>query len=137
MSVVVVDTGPLVALFNRRDRHHVWAVERFKELKPPLSTCEAVHAEAAHLLRAVPGGTAKLFALLARGVVEVDFSLQAEHERVARLMTKYEDVPMALADGCIVRKTELVPSSTVWTLDRDFTVYRRNGRQRIPLLAPW
>jgi predicted nucleic acid-binding protein len=78
-----------------------------------------------------------LFALLARGVVEVDFSLQAEHERVARLMAKYKEVPMALADGCIVRKAELVPGSRVWTLDRDFKVYRRNGRQRIPLLTPW
>ncbi len=100
-------------------------------------TCEAVLAEAAHLLRMVPTGQGRLFALLARGVLEIDFSLQDEHERVGRLMTKYEDVPMALADACVVRKSELAPKAKVWTLDSDFTIYRRNGRQRIDVLAPW
>jgi len=96
-----------------------------------------VLAEVSHLLRSVPMARSKVFALLARNILEVDFSLQQEHERIGRLMAKYDDVPMNLADACIVRKTELVPSATVWTLDRDFTVYRRNGRQRIPVLAPW
>ncbi len=136
-SVVIADTGPLVALFNRRDQYHGWALERFKELRPPLVTCEAVLAEAAHLLRLVPNGQGRLFTLLARSILEIDFWLQDEHERVRRLMAKYEDVPMALADACVVRKSELAPSATVWTLDSDFTIYRRNGRQRIAVLAPW
>ena len=137
MSIVVADTGPLVALFNARDAYHDWTTERFKEIVPPLVTCEAVLADASHLLRRVPRGRRKLFALLARNVLKSDFSLQQEHERVGHLMEKYRDVPMALADACIVRKLELAPSARVWTLDSDFRIYRRNGRQRIPVLAPW
>jgi len=137
MSIVLADTGPLVALFNARDRFHEWAVERFRDLRPPLVTCEAVLAETFYLLRQVPKGGGKLFALIDRGVLEIDFSLQREYERVGRLMAKYDDVPMDLADACLVRQTELTPSATVWTLDRDFTDYRRNGRQRVPVLAPW
>lgn len=138
MSVVIADTGPLVALFNARDDHHRWAIARFRELRPPLRTCESVVAEALHLLRRVPESRSKLFALIARGILRIDFVLQSEHERVDRLMSKYVDVPMDLADACLVRLTELSSGGTrVWTVDRDFTVYRRNGRQRIPLLAPW
>jgi predicted nucleic acid-binding protein len=52
------------------------------------------------------------------------------------LMRKYGDVPMSLADACLVRLAEIIPHSIVLTLDRDFTVYRKHGRQVIPLLIP-
>jgi len=44
---------------------------------------------------------------------------------------------MSLADACLVRMTELAPESQVFTADRDFRIYRRHGRQVIPLLAPF
>jgi predicted nucleic acid-binding protein len=51
-------------------------------------------------------------------------------------MRKYRDVPMSLADACLVRMSEVYSNGTVFTLDSDFRVYRRNGRQAIPLLSP-
>jgi uncharacterized protein len=53
-----------------------------------------------------------------------------------RLMTRYATVPMSLADSCLVRMSEIYPKSHVFTLDSDFRIYRRNGRQMIPTIAP-
>jgi predicted nucleic acid-binding protein len=132
----IVDTGPLVAFLNRRERHHAWVRDRLRETPAPLLTCEAVLAETSYLLRRVEGGVSALMALLARGAVRVAFRLDDEHEQIARLLVKYEEVPMSLADACLVRMSELHPRAEVLTLDADFKVYRRAGRQVVPVAMP-
>lgn len=136
MTVVLLDTGPLVALINRRERHHAWAAERFGELAPPLETCEAVLSEACFLLRRYAGGADAVMALLERGVIAPSFRLAPEHRRVRRLLKRYRETPMSLADACLVRMSERTPDSVVMTLDTDFTIYRRHGREVIPLITP-
>jgi hypothetical protein len=71
-----------------------------------------------------------------RGVVKMTFRLADEIVAVRKLMTRYANVPMALADACLVRMTEIETKATVLTLDADFRVYRRHGRQVIPVLLP-
>jgi hypothetical protein len=66
----------------------------------------------------------------------LDFQLAAELEVVRKLMMKYANVPMALADACLVRMSELAPRAAIVTVDSDFRVYRRNGRQAIPVVMP-
>ena len=136
-ALVVVDTGPLVAGLRERDRHHAWARAQFESLPAPLATCEAVLSEAFYLLQYVRGGGARLSAMVDRGAVEVRFDFQDEREATLRLLRKYADTPMSFADACLVRMCELHQDSRLLTLDLDFTIYRRNGRERIPLLAPW
>lgn len=136
MSEVIVDTGPLVALMVRTDDHHDWAVERLRELPPPLLTCEAVLAEVAHLVRRVRHGTDRFVELLTSDLLRVDFDLMAERAPVGRLLRKYADRPMSLADACLVRLAELNDGSSVFTIDGDFAVYRKLGRRTIPLIAP-
>jgi predicted nucleic acid-binding protein len=133
----LVDTGPIVAFLNRRDRHHGWAVETFATVRPPLLTCEAVLSEAAYLLRRLDGGPEKTIELLVRGVVATPFRLEAEAPVVKRLLARYGDVPMDLADACLVRLTELHGDCVLLTIDSEFrNVYRRHGRQAIPTLMP-
>src|SRR5262245_55443021 len=134
---VVVDTGPLVAGLRERDRHHAWTRAQLDAIAPPLATCEAVLSEGFFLLQLVLGGHDRLAALLDRGVVEVRFDFQDERDSVLRLLRKYSDTPMSFADACLVRMSELHRDTRLLTLDRDFDTYRRNGRERIPLLAPW
>ena len=55
---------------------------------------------------------------------------------VASLMIRYANVPMSLADACLVRMSELYPNSAVLTADSDFNIYRRHTRQIIPVLMP-
>ena len=133
----LVDTGPIVAFLNRRDRHHGWAVETLSTVRAPLLTCEAVLSEAAYLLRRRTGGPEKAVELLTRGVLSAPFRLEAEATAVKRLLARYSDVPMDLADACLVRLTELHSDSVLLTIDSEFRdVYRRHGRQAIPTVLP-
>jgi uncharacterized protein len=133
---VLLDTGPLVALLNGRDKHHQWAKVQWSQTAPPLLTCEAVLSEACFLLRAAPGGSEAVMELLRRHVVEMAFHLEDHVEVVSRVMRKYATVPMSLADACLVRMAELFPESTLLTLDGDFRLYRKAGRHVVPVIMP-
>jgi predicted nucleic acid-binding protein len=133
---VLVDTGPLVALLDRNDRWHGWAGAQLESMSQPMLTCEAVLSECAFLLATHDPGARRLFALITDDIVRIGFDLDDHHQGVSRLMAKYEKVPMALADACLVRMAELHSSSRVFTLDSDFRIYRRHGRQAIPLIFP-
>ena len=134
---IILDTGPLIALLNSRDPHHRWAREQWDMIEPPLQTCEAVVSEACFLARRlVHRGPERVLEFVRRGVLDLSFPLVDEIDPLVQLVKKYSDVPMSLADACLVRMSELHPASPVLTLDRDFSIYRRNRRQRIPLLSP-
>ena len=133
---ILLDTGPLVALLNRRDTYHSWAVDQWQQLAPPLLTCEAVLVEASHLLRATSTGGAPVLALVEQGVVEVPFRLAEHAPQVARIMARYRTLPISLADACLIRMCETVPGSTLLTLDPRFSQMRQSNRRRVPMLIP-
>jgi predicted nucleic acid-binding protein len=136
VSEIIVDTGPLVALLVRTDEHHSWMVHRLRELRPPFLTCEPVLAEVAHLVRKVHDGVGTFVELLTSDLLRVDFDLMAERGAVGRLLRKYSDRPMSLADACLVRLAELNDTASVLTIDGDFAVYRKHGRRAIALISP-
>ena len=74
--------------------------------------------------------------MVRRGILDLSFRLTEETDVVFRLLRKYRDVPMSLADGCLVRMAERHTGGVVFTLDNDFSIYRKNGRQVIPTLRP-
>ncbi len=131
---VVVDAGFLIALLSHADRDHPWAVEQAAQFPPPWRTCDAVLSEAFHLLgkRGRPG----LMALLRRGSVLPTFDTSAELSRLLALMDKYANIPMSMADGCLVRMSETFADHVLLTTDTDFRVYRRHGRQTIRCMLP-
>jgi len=133
---VILDTGPLVAYLNQSDRYHEWVVDQYAALRPPFYTCEAVLSEACFLLRHYEKGIGGVFQLLKRGLLQIPFRLQDEISAISRLMTKYKNIPMSLADACLVRMTEQMVGSNVCTLDSDFNIYRKNRRQTIPTMMP-
>lgn len=136
MATVLADTGALVALLDRSDALHGWAMDVFKTLRPPLLVCEAVLAEAWHLLEEAPPSHQALARLHREGLIRVAFDFETEATAVWRLLRKYADLPMDFADACLVRMAEVHPLAQVWTADSDFRVYRLNGRQAIPLIFP-
>jgi predicted nucleic acid-binding protein len=131
---VLVDAGFLVALLSRRDSHHQWAVTLAPGHAPPWRTCEAVLSEAFHLLgaRGAPG----LSALLRRWALIAAFDLDNDVESVLKLLQKYADVPVSLADACLVRMSETLSEPIILTTDSDFRIYRRHSRQMVPCLMP-
>ena len=131
---VILDTGPLVAFLKQDESYHAWSVEQFQQIERPLVTCEAVISEACFLLGQAPAGVQKIYAFLERGDLVLDFTLPANLQRVFNLMHTYRDVPMSLADACLVCMAENVPDSRVFTLDRDFQVYRQHRHQLISVI---
>ncbi len=82
------------------------------------------------------GAHSAVLDLFGRGALALSFSLGDEVTAVSRLLNRYQNVPMSLADACIVRMAELQANSVVFTLDSDFAIYRLSSRQRIPTLNP-
>ena len=136
MTEILIDTGPLVAYLDRSDRDHAWAKDAFMRITRPLLTCEAVIAEALFLLRRGGIDPDGLLTLIARGLVVPEFSLAAEVRAIQHLMKTYRNIPMSLADACLVKMAEIQENSKVMTLDSDFVVYRKSRRKVIPLLRP-
>ncbi len=133
---IIVDAGPLVAYLKRDDEHHDWAGEMFQQFRAPLLTCDAALSEAFFLLQQTHNGSEQLLALLERGLVVSDFDLAIELHAIAPLLRRYQSLPMSLADACLVRMAELNRDATIFTVDSDFKIYRRLGRQTIPLIFP-
>jgi uncharacterized protein len=132
----IVDTGPLVAFFDRAERHHRWAVERVEELDGPLLVCEPVLAETMYLLTRYARAQDALLDLLQNGALRVAFRVDEHVGVLRRLLQKYRDTPMSLADACIVRMAEIHERHAVLTLDSDFSVYRKHGRIPLTLIHP-
>ena len=134
---VIVDTGPLVALLNRTDTHHAWVLQQLRGIAPPMITCEAVLAEATYLTRSVAGARAALIEMIGEEFLVIGMALADHHSAILKMIRRYTSVPMSLADACLVRLAEMHPQSQVLTLDSDFSVYRKNGRQVIDVLKPF
>jgi predicted nucleic acid-binding protein len=132
-SSVVVDTGPLVALLDRTERKHKHVANVMMGIKPPLLTAEPVITEACFLLRKIKNGAPTVLRMVADGLLKVGLEVSNESGVLEALLKKYSDVPMSLADACVVRLAELHPRSEVLTFDSDFEVYRMHGRQRLKL----
>jgi uncharacterized protein len=134
--IYLIDTGPLVAAFRRvsdRDPYTPWASRLLRSLPAPVFTCDAVLAEAAHFL----GSPARLLEAVKRRLLVSRFETQSAAPRLAELVEKYADHPMDFADACLVCMSEQTKDCRVITIDReDFLVYRRFGREVIPLLLP-
>ena len=137
MTRTLIDSGPLVAFYDRRDTWHRWAVEQMDLLLPPLFISEPVLTEACFLLQRGTGRPAVLLRALQQGILQIALDVETEAAALENLMERYPDLPMSLADASLVRLSELHRDARVFTLDRDFRQYRKHGRQAIPLLAPW
>src|SRR3954454_9895895 len=136
--VWLLDTGPLVAFFDRSDSHHSWARQMWAQAPLPMLTCDAVLTEATYLLHEHAGlSPSAVLELLTRRIVRSSFTVDSEALAVAALLDKYRDQEMQLADACLVRMSELHRDAKVFTVDvKDFTRYRRLDRRVIPLVRP-
>ena len=136
MSLLILDTSFLVAFLRERDEFHDWAVAALKAQEGVLATCEAVLAETCHLIRDRLDAKKSLLAAVAAGHIGLPFSLGTEAGAVEKLMTRYKNIPMSLADACLVRMAEIHSKGLVLTLDQDFKIYRKTNRQVIPSVMP-
>jgi hypothetical protein len=129
--MILVDTGPLVALFDPRDRSHRRCRSIFAGLDDDLLSTLPVLTEASHLLGPATAGFRRVRDLVTSGGLTLDLLSSGSVGRAFELMEQYADQEMDFADASLVAVAEARGMSTVWTLDeRDFSVYRiRRGRR--------
>jgi len=131
---VLVDASFLIALINRQDSNHGWAAAQASAFPRPWKTCEPALSEAFYMLG--KSGAPQLITLLARRALICSFQIDEHVGDVIKLLQKYADVPMSLADACLVRMTEVLSDTALLTTDSDFRIYRRHGRQAVPCVLP-
>ena len=133
--MILVDTGPLVALFDPRDGQHVRCVKVLKAIREPVTTTIPVLTEAFHMLGPESIGSDRLRELVERGGLSIWFFDRGTVTRAFELMEAYADHPMDLADASLVVAAETLATRKVFTVDRkDFETYRaRRGHRTYPM----
>ncbi|MGH7390383.1 MAG: type II toxin-antitoxin system VapC family toxin [Candidatus Rokuibacteriota bacterium] len=129
--MILLDTGPVVALFDPKDASHPRCREVLKTLREPLVTTVPVLTEAFHMLSPDSRGADSLRDFIARGGATVWFFDGAALLRAFELMERYADHPMDLADASLIVAAEALATTRVFTIDRrDFRTYRvRRGHR--------
>lgn len=129
----IADAGLLIAGLDRQDPYHAWAAGILSKEAPPWLVCEPVLAEVAASI----GTCEPVLEMLQVGDLVLAFNLHENRSQLLALVRKYPDQPMDLADACVVRMSELLPDSVVYTVDRrDFSVYRRHRRRPLRCVFP-
>ena len=134
-SGTLLDTGPIVAYLYSRDAYHDWAVEAFSEVQPPVITCEAVLTEACFLIERNRWPATRVLEYVLESEIRIGLQLEHEIEAIRGLMQRYANVPMSLADTCLVRMAETT-GLPICTLDHDFAIYRAGRRRALTLITP-
>jgi len=123
--MILLDTGPIVALFDASDEYHKTCVELLKGVNEPLITTWPVLTEAFYLLGFSWKAQDNLWEFVMRGGVEILSLGDKQKGRCRQLMEKYADLPMDLADGTLVVLAESRKVKKVFTLDhKDFQIYK-------------
>jgi predicted nucleic acid-binding protein len=131
----LIDAGPIVAYLTD-EAHHDWAAEQFSRFDS-FETCEAALSEACARLAYAGYDQTAVIRLVDEGVLKLTFDTAYNLGRILALMGKYRGLPMDFADACLVTMSEEEKDSLVVTLDqKDFLIYRRYGRQAVPVLTP-
>jgi predicted nucleic acid-binding protein len=136
LTPVLLDTGVIVALLDRSERYHTTCKELVETLSPPLFTCEAVIAESCYLLRRVYGAAEAILANVEAGTFQIPFRLAGSTSHLRRVLRKYRDRQVDLADACLIQLAADINCGDILTLDSDFKVYRWGSNKSFRLLIP-
>ncbi|HEY5708850.1 MAG TPA: PIN domain-containing protein [Solirubrobacterales bacterium] len=134
--MTLVDAGPLIALIDAGDPDHELCVTTLQTVQLPLVTTWPAFTEAMYLVGRAGGwpGQDALWRLALSGDLEIAEQPAESAGRMAKLMERYADRPMDLADATLVALAEERNTKRIFTLDADFSVYRLHGRAGFELL---
>ncbi len=137
MQKVVVDAGPLIALFNSRDRYHQVVLDFVRDFNSHFISNHAVVTEVTHLLDFSVNTQLNFLKWIQKGGIHIQAILDEDLDRIITLTAKYRDRPMDFADASLVALSERMGIRDIATLDQDFYVYRLRNRKTLHnVLAP-
>ena len=131
MKNILIDTGPIVALLNRKDKHHNRVLEFSKNYHGGFITTWSVITEAMHLLRKSIQAQLNLLEWIHRGGIEILEIEKNDVERMITLTKKYSDLPMDLADCSLIIVAEKENIKEIISIDSDYDVYRTLKREAL------
>jgi len=134
MKKILLDSGPLIALFDASDKYHSDSVSFIKTNKFPLVTTIASVTETLHMLDFNRNAQIDFIEWVHRGAVEIQNIENNDFGRLKELTEKYRDLPMDFADSCLVYLAEKLNLNTIATIDRDFSIYRIKGRRKFKII---
>jgi hypothetical protein len=131
---ILIDTGPMLAMINRRDRWHKRCTAILPRLPLPLLTSEAILTELLYLVRLDPRAAQAVWNFVHSGAITLGAIGDQDLPGLESLMKQYADVPMDFADATLVYLAQRERLSAVFTVDSDFLVYRIGSRQRFRII---
>ncbi len=134
MKRVLIDSGPLIALFDSSDKYHSASVEFIKTNKNELITTLASITETLHLLDFNRNAQIDFLGWANAGAIVIEPITLDDLSTIKDLTIKYADLPMDFADACLVFLAETLNINNIATIDRDFDVYRLKGKQPFTIL---
>lgn len=135
MKSVLLDTGMIVALLDPTDSYHTRCSDAMADIGAPLVTCETVIAESCYLLRRVEGAVEAILHSVATREFLVPISLADAAIPVRRVMAKYRDRQIDLADAFLIHLADEFDTGDILTVDRDFRVYRWGRNNQFQVLV--
>ncbi len=134
---VIIDSGPLFALFNSRDHYNQWASRQAATIKAPLVTCEAVISETTFLMMRNNMSLDALFEFINRGdlVIKPVFNTKPNQRRIRNIVKNYANLPASFADACLVHMARYTRGARIFTLDADFHIYRDTDDNPLSLIS--
>lgn len=134
MKKILIDSGPLIALFDSSDTYHHKSLDFIKQNKSHLITTIASVTETLHLLDFNRNAQIDFIKWINRGAVEIHNIENLDFQRIRELTEKYRDLPMDFADSSLVLLAEKLGINTIATVDRNFSIYRINGRKKFKIV---
>lgn len=123
--MIIIDTGPLIALFDPKDPDYETCHKILRTIEAPLYTTEAVLTEVLYAFNPVSRGAEGIKEYFLSDYVTLHPLAKEDLERAFTLMTKYSDLPMDFADATLIVLAEKLSTPRIFTLDfNDFNVYR-------------
>jgi len=133
---VLVDTGPLVAMRNKRDQHRNRVHQLSATVPEKLFTCWPVLTETAYLLRKHPEEIAILLDGFRAGILVLLALDENDVTSIARIIAKYTDQSVSLADASLMHLAEREEISEVFTVDaKDFSIFRTTSGQSLTVIS--
>ena len=136
MKAVLLDTGVIVALLDRSERRHQECAKALDSIDAPLVTCEPVIAEACYLTRRLRGAPEAILQNVSAGAFQIPLRLSQCAAAIQRILKKYRDRKVDLADACLVHMASELGTGEILTLDKDFAVYRWGGNRPFRPILP-
>ncbi len=134
---IIVDTGPLVAFFNRRDEYHHWVLLQLSTLRGTLVTTESVISECLYLLDYSKVAITAIQDMVISKKLLISDVPARDFSEVLKLVEKYQDLPASRADVSLLVVYNSMKDAKILTLDSDFKIYRATDGKPPVLIAPF